>query len=118
MLGNLGKAYNFYWKPQSFDDGLIETFNEKMRKKAVDELLERKWGEGNVKLKRKHTKEITRPKVKLNAYKNVNRIINIIHQNRNLSKNQFLKSHFENIKSTKIMNEIKGNLLKKNELNF
>ena len=56
--------------------------------------------------------------IKLNAYKDINTIIDFIDNSKKESQSKLCKDHFNNIKMTKSMDLYLKNMLKKNEINF
>ena len=68
--------------------------------------------------KRKKENLKNKPKVtiKLNAYKNVDQIMNFIDNTKNLKNNKYICDHFKNIAYQKEMDEMKQKLIKKNRI--
>jgi len=54
--------------------------------------------------------------IKLNAYKNVEQIINFIDNTKNLKNNKYICDHFKNIAYQKEMDEMKQKIIKKNRI--
>ena len=56
--------------------------------------------------------------IKLNAYKDINTIMDFIENSKKESQSKLCKDHFNNIKMTKSMDINLKKMMKKNELNF
>jgi len=73
----------------------------------------------NTGMRRKRKSDLkNQPKtvIKLNAYKNVEQIINFIDNTKNLKKNKYICDHFKNIAYQKEMDEMKQKMIKKNRI--
>ena len=66
--------------------------------------------------KKDNVKNQPKVTVKLNAYKNVDQIINFIDNTKNLKSNKYICDHFKNIAYQKEMDEMKQKLIKKNRI--